>query len=493
MEAQLKDHLHLWEKVDDLEIIPGDRIEPTLSRTTRRVPCLLKPGNRESLIQVVAIARENRIPFYPISRGKNWGYGAHLPVKDGCVIVSLEKLRHIGPCDPESGKVFVEAGVSQMDLYNYLEKLHPEFCFNVTAGGSDTSIIGNCLERGIGYHSSRSHDLHGLEVLTIDGEILKHDPRLWHPSHPDGIGAGWESLFFQSNYGIILGGWFNLMPRQDKTVFVSIQNSSLGNLLSDFRKLYRNQLIRDVTHIADPGRKKYMVRDLITCKHPKLKQERVDAIVELVGTDDYQGITALHGKASVIRACIREIKKMLAPTSQLQAFTPEKVARISRLSRWVPMPKARNMGLFLESVGDLLALSNGYPTNIGFLALKLRGDNPNFAEEIAVYLNATLPPGENSHNELKNLLTDSGYKYSITFIVNEQQAVSAIITLHFEVEKAAEVQEALKTLTLRLIELGFPPYRAGIDQMEYLGMPPINSKLKDFFDPMHLIAPGRYT
>ena len=91
------------------------------------------------------------------------------------------------------------------------------------------------------------------------------------------------------------------------------------------------------------------------------------------------------------------------------------------------------------------------------------------------------------------MLDDKGYKYSITYIVNPEQAVSAIITLHFEVGEANKVQEALKTLTVALIDHGFPPYRAGIDQMKYLGMPPITRKLKDFFDPLHLIAPGRYT
>lgn len=476
-----------------MEIIPGHRIEPTLSRTTRQVPCLLKPGNRESLIQAVAIAREHQIPVYPISRGKNWGYGAHLPVKDGCVILSLEKLRNIGPCEPEAGKVYIEAGVSQLDLYDYLERFHPELCFNVTAGGSDTSIIGNCLERGIGYHSSRAHELHGLEVLTIDGEILKQDPRLWHPSHPEGIGAGWESLFFQSNYGIVLAGWFHLMPRQEGSLFVSVQNPHLGALLTDFKRLYRNQLIRDVTHIADPGRKQYMVRDLVTHKHPGLKEDRVDAIVNQVGTGDYQGLTALRGKKPVIKACLREIKKLLSPASTLQAFTPETVARVAKFGKWMPIPRVRNMGLFLDSLSDLLALSNGYPTNIGLLALRLKGDNPNFADEIAVYLNANLPPRKDAHGKLQQLLKDSGYKHSITFIINERQAVSAIITLHFEVEQANQVRPALKHLTQKLIELGFPPYRAGIDQMEYLGMPPIHSKLKDFFDPRQLIAPGRYT
>ena len=203
MDAELSNPLQIWEEIEDCEIIPGDQVGQTLSRTTRQVPCLLKPGGIDGLKQIVAKAKENRIPIYPISRGKNWGYGAHLPVKDGSTIVSLERLRKIGPCVPESNKIYVHPGVSQEDLYNYLETNYPQFTFNVTAGGSDTSILGNCLERGIGYYRSRAHELHGLQVLTINGDIIERNPELWHPSHPEGIGAGWESLFFQSNYGIV--------------------------------------------------------------------------------------------------------------------------------------------------------------------------------------------------------------------------------------------------------------------------------------------------
>jgi 4-cresol dehydrogenase (hydroxylating) len=493
MDIQLKSQLHFWEKIDDLEIIPGDRIEQTLSRTTREVPCLLKPANRKCLQEVVAIARENRIPIYPISRGKNWGYGAHLPVKDGCVIVSLEKLRAIGPCIQESNKIYIEAGVSQLELYEYLQSHHPQFTFNVTAGGSDTSIVGNCLERGIGYYRSRSHDLHGLEVLTIDGEILKQDERLWHASHPDGIGTGWESLFFQSNFGIVLGGWFNLLPRQESTLFLSIQNTDLDTLIADFRKLYRNNLLSDITHIADPGRKDYMLKDLISNKFPDLHPTQIETVIKQVGSGAFQGITAIHGKTAVAKVTAREIRKQLSPTSNLDSFTPQKVARLAKLSRWIPIPRVRNLGIFLDSLGELLILSDGKPTNIGHLSIKMQGENPNYADEIAVYLNATLPPRPNATHELRSLLDKTGYKYSTTYIVNTEEAISAIITLHFETGEAAQVQEALKTLTVALIENGFPPYRAGIDQMEHLDMPAITRKLKDFFDPLHLIAPGRYT
>ena len=493
MDTGLKSQLHLWKKIDNLEIVPGDRIEPTLSRTTRSVPCLLKPGSRDALIEVVRTARSNRIPLYPISRGKNWGYGAHLPVKDGCIIVSLEKFRSIRDCIPESNKIYIEAGVSQEDLHKYLQKYHPQLTFNVTGAGSDTSIIGNCLERGIGYNRSRTHELHGLEILTIDGEIIQQDNRLWLPSHPDGIGADWEGLFFQSNFGIVLGGWFSLIPRQESSTFISIQNEDLETLLEDFKTLYRNRLLSEITHIGDPSRKETMLKGLIRAKFPDLSDQKIEAVIHQVGSAAYQGITAIHGRAAVSRSISREIRKLISPTSTVDSFTPQKVRRLSKLSRWLPIPRIQNLGIFLQALEELITLSDGKPSNIGHLALTMSGDNPNLAAESAVYLNATIPTKENAIQSFRSLLKEAGHNHSVTYIVNPEEAVSAIITLHFERDETDQVQPALRILTESLIKNGFPPYRAGIDQMDHLQMPEVTKKLKDLFDPLHLIAPGRYS
>ncbi len=492
MDAELSNPLRIWEEIEDCEIIPGDQIGQTLSRTTRQVPCLLKPGGIDGLRQIVARAKENRIPIYPISRGKNWGYGAHLPVKDGSTIVSLERLRKIGPCVPESNKIYVQPGVSQEDLYNYLETNYPQFTFNVTAGGSDTSILGNCLERGIGYYRSRAHELHGLQVLTINGDFIQRNPELWHPSHPEGIGAGWESLFFQSNYGIVTGGWFTLIPKQDSGIFISLLNKNLDTLIDDFRTLYRNHVLDEITHIGDPGRKEYVLKGLIAKKFPKLSKDQIAKIIQQHGSAAFQGVTAIHGRKGINKARVKEIKKLIAPTTKLIAFTPKTVSKIAKVSRWTPFSYLRNLGIFLESVGELLKLSEGEPSNIGHLSIKMQGDDPNLAEESAVYLNATLPNDRNATVELKKLLDLARYRYSITYIVDTEQSVSAIITLHFENESDTPINEALGHLTKVLIAKGFPPYRAGIDQMEHIHLPSINQELKNFFDPLDLIAPGRY-
>ena len=52
---------------------------------------VLTPKNSKEVQSCIRIANDYKIPLYPISKGKNWGYGSRTPAKDGCAILSLEK------------------------------------------------------------------------------------------------------------------------------------------------------------------------------------------------------------------------------------------------------------------------------------------------------------------------------------------------------------------------------------------------------------------
>ena len=46
--------------------------------TTQKVPAILRPGSRDEVQECMRIANRFRIPVYPISSGKNWGYGSRV-------------------------------------------------------------------------------------------------------------------------------------------------------------------------------------------------------------------------------------------------------------------------------------------------------------------------------------------------------------------------------------------------------------------------------
>ena len=63
--------------------------------TQQTVIAVLTPHNQEEVQECVRIANFYGTPIYPVSKGKNWGYGSGVPASDKCAIISLEKMNKI--------------------------------------------------------------------------------------------------------------------------------------------------------------------------------------------------------------------------------------------------------------------------------------------------------------------------------------------------------------------------------------------------------------
>ena len=58
-------------------------------------PAIVAPQSTEEVRAVVRIANELAVPLWPISRGKNFGYGGAAPVLGGSVILDLTRMNRI--------------------------------------------------------------------------------------------------------------------------------------------------------------------------------------------------------------------------------------------------------------------------------------------------------------------------------------------------------------------------------------------------------------
>ncbi|EOB0432574.1 FAD-binding oxidoreductase [Campylobacter coli] len=76
----------------------------------------------EEVQAIVKIANEFKIPLFPISTGKNLGYGSSAPQQRGQVVVDLKRMNKIIEVDDKRNFCIVEPGVSYFDLYEYVEK-----------------------------------------------------------------------------------------------------------------------------------------------------------------------------------------------------------------------------------------------------------------------------------------------------------------------------------------------------------------------------------
>jgi len=104
----------------------------------RNIPAALQPRSEADVAGIVRIANSRQVPLYTISTGHNWGYGSAIPVHDGCVILDLSRMDRILEMDAELGLVTIEPGVTQKQLFDYLNARNLNFFVPTTGAGPTT-------------------------------------------------------------------------------------------------------------------------------------------------------------------------------------------------------------------------------------------------------------------------------------------------------------------------------------------------------------------
>jgi 4-cresol dehydrogenase (hydroxylating) flavoprotein subunit len=79
---------------------------------------VVSPTSTQDVQAVVRIANEYRVPLWPISRGKNNGYGGAAPQVRGTLMLSFRNMNKVLEINEELGYAVVEPGVSWFDLHD---------------------------------------------------------------------------------------------------------------------------------------------------------------------------------------------------------------------------------------------------------------------------------------------------------------------------------------------------------------------------------------
>lgn len=194
----------------------------------------LAPADVEQLRAVLRIANEHGIPLWPVSRGKNFGYGGAAPCMAGSVVLDLGRMRRILDIDVPRGVALVEPGVGFFDLYEHLEREKIPLWASVP-GNALGSVLGNALEYGLGYgpQGDRANSLVGMEVMLPNGELIRTGMGAMEGSpcwnlFPYSYGPSWDRLFMQSNFGVVTkaGVWLSPEPEEVLTLDIELPNES---------------------------------------------------------------------------------------------------------------------------------------------------------------------------------------------------------------------------------------------------------------------------
>lgn len=480
----------------------------------------------------VARAREQGRQLYPVSTGLNWGYGSATPPQPGAVLLDLSGMNRIlnaAQISEANPVAVIEPGVTQRQLHDFLRQSCPGLSFNVTGSSVDTSILGNALDRGVGYLGPRREDVFGLEIVTGRGELLRtgfrrlgEDSPLAH-AHPYGLGPMLDGLFFQGNYGIVTSACFKLLPRPARSVAVSLalrDAARLGEFLDGLALLKRLGVMSGVTHVGNQARTRASMMSGIS-EYLRLScgvteadlAAEADKALATVAPYEWTSLGGVAGSPAQVKAAVAEVRRVLGGMAKLTVVDDAKLAAGFRLLNplrniW---PWARANAAAISAIRPLQGLADGRPTDAAIANLLWRYGQPQAAAKDLdasrcglIFINPALPMNGaavvNVIDRMKSRAADFGHELHITLNIETTTSLVAVANLLFDRSDAAAVANAracARALWEYLRGRGLEVYRARADMMEDLVDPQdpfwrTAWALKSVFDPDHLIAPGRY-
>ena len=241
-----------------------DAYSPFLNEPEERIAsAAVAPSSTEEVQQIVRTANRYRIPLYPISTGKNLGYGGSAPAYSGSVVLDLKRMNRILEVNEANAFALVEPGVSYFDLYRYIQEKKLKVWIDCPDPGWG-SVIGNAIDRGGGYTAAnyRNHfESHcGMEIVLPNGELLRTGmgaiptAQTWQ-QYKSGCGPWIDGIFSQSNYGVVTKMGFWLMPQPEAYLRCAVsmfRYHDLSPLVETLNQLENSRITQGFPDISSP-------------------------------------------------------------------------------------------------------------------------------------------------------------------------------------------------------------------------------------------------
>lgn len=498
------------------------------ARTTQadapRPCCILYPESTEEVQAITRIASEHDVVLYPISGGKNWGYGDACAPFEGSAIVDLGHMNKILEVNTELAYCVLEPGVTQKQLYDYLQENNTGLWMDATAAGPDSSLVGNTADRGFGHTRYGDHVLttSGMEIVLADGRVLNtgfghyEDAKTTH-LYPYGVGPYMDGIFTQSNYGIItkIGLW--LMPEPEAFNFFFFQINEyeqLGELVDRLRPLRMNGTLQTAIHVGND------LRMLASSSHypwDKTSETPLPADIRAQMRKDstarpWQASGSISGTKLHVRGARKALKKALAGLCTPRFISDWHVNTGEGLARTLTK---FGVGSALEwrmrIVRQNFDLLKGVPTSEPLRGAQWRLRNPPDGVDdlldagVGLYWVSPVMPMLGSEplkvqSIVEPIFHAHGFDMVVSFILLTERSLVAIFNIAFDKsvpEDCKAASDCYDAMLEALMDQGYYIYRSGLQ-----GMPKIKNRssvywdvatdLKRALDPKDIIARGRY-
>ena len=497
----------------------------------RQIPdCVVYPDSAEQVQRIVALAQELKVPLWPVSTGKNWGYGEKSAVYQGGITMVLERMKKIEMVDETLGYAVIEPGVTYRDLNGYLKDNKLALWSDCAGSTESASVIGNALDKGRGVTPYADHfgALCGMEVVLPDASLLRTGNttgtpnRVWN-LYKWGVGPYLDGLFAQSNLGIVVKAGIWLMPEPEAFDFLAFEYTKsldrFPEMIDDLRRLVFTGALKSRPHIAND-----FAMLCIMSQYPKhllsgRKSLSPEAIVRWRhehGVSSWTFGCGLYGTTQEVRSQRRALRRNLRKYGSLWSFGH--VTRgdwIGRLLFQITRRLARLAGkspAFLAQLKPGADLFRGIPTNefVKQVYFKSHPQKPTGAFDPPkdqcgfIWIGPLVPfLSKNVQEALdgaKRIFQKHDFDVFVEIIVESPRAVLLLFGVFFDKADPADTQRASDWYTeirTAMIEAGYPPYRETAQSSPHVfDQNPVTRKflssIKKALDPNGTLAPGRY-
>lgn len=471
---------------------------------------------------VVAAANQHRVALWPISGGRNFGYGTALPVQAGSVVVDLSALRRV-EIDGDAGLARIQPGVTQRDLEEAIRRAGADLLVPTTGVGPNGNILGNALDGGYGLTPVTDHFEALAEVSGVwgNGQPFRHGYRELHCGDLAerwrmGTGPYWAGLLRQGGFGIVTEATVQLARKPEDCRILVFEWPSAAAFEAGQGALGR--LVEEI-----PG-----IGGIITMNDCRILSTQPDAPLATTRSGGeraaylaaearrrriapWTGLGTLYGSRRAVAGAVSDVRRRLRGC-RIWSFSTGQVRLLQRVFGCLPGPWFPSLRRHLGALVNALGTVEGVPIT-AFLRIAYALEKParplddgahpaRDGQGILWYapLLPLTPQAVRQYREVMGeVLHRHGFDPLLAVTTRSPRVLSATIPVLFDPASPADVARAracYRDLVASGLSRGWPPYRIGIDYMDMLaGEGPaaaLYRRLKAALDPNDVIAPGRY-
>ncbi|MAI63618.1 MAG: FAD-binding oxidoreductase [Alteromonas sp.] len=535
----LKSHLNLA----DIQVLAPQNKQGTEAFTSIS-QILIQIETEEQIVLLLELANtlsnsnNQRFSIYPLSTGKNWGYGSSTPstVSTNIVVLDLSALDRIKFFDIENGTVTIEPGVTQQQLYEFLQEQNAPYMVPVTGAGPTTSILGNALERGYGITPVADHfsAVTAIKGFLADGSFYESSLQAMSDKATGHSTDCYVDKTYKWKHGPYLDGIFTQsgnMIVTEMTISLARKKPAFDSFYMRFFELdsfeaaysvvqeifYKLEGVVSSINLMDKRRVCAMVAENPqgAGNHAVMTEQQVEYIAKLYDVPEWTIVGTIYGTEKVAKAAKNDIKAIARRKANQVLFSSSLLIKFGQLAtRHLSIKALDNAKTQLEKLTKGMEVMRGKPSEVALplaywrnprVSHNDRKEHLNPAKDGCglIWYAPLVPAKADAMKQFVDMVRDIAPQYNIepmiTFTNLSGISTDSTIPIVFDKENPQAIKDAhdcLDALVTEGLKHGFVPYRLNIKQQQRLNADSTfwktAGKIAHALDPNGIISPDRY-